>query len=161
MAFILPGLKQAGWWKRVLRCAGVHRASGPWFQNQVLENQKQVMFHACQLHFHLVTNHASLLLLQHRDWLCYACPLSPAVCVNAQGYKHTEKKIQFTVAAFGAVPLDAGRSGIHDMLPPRVTNRINDIYGNTKEVTPTWWSIYRSTYLFPGDIIAIITPNSL
>lgn len=76
------------------------------------------------LHFHLVTNHASLLLPQRRDWLCYVCPLSPAVCVNAQGYKHTEKKkIQFTVAAFGAVPLDAGRSGIHDMLPPRVTEQ--------------------------------------
>lgn len=75
------------------------------------------------LHFHLVTNHASLLLPQRRDWLCYACPLSPAVCVNVQGYKHTEKKIQFTVGAFGAVPLDAGRSGIHDMLPPRVTEQ--------------------------------------
>lgn len=44
------------------------------------------------LHFHLFTNHASLRLPQRRDWLCYACPLSPAVCVNAQGYKHTEKK---------------------------------------------------------------------
>lgn len=161
MAFILPGLKQAGWWKRVLRCAGVHRASGPWFQNQVLENQKQVMFHACQLHFHLVTNHASLLLLQHRDWLCYACPLSPAVCVNAQGYKHTGKKNPVHRGSIWCSTTGRRTHGIHDMLPPRVTNRINDIYGNTKEVTPTWWSIYRSTYLFPGGIIAIITPNLL
>lgn len=51
VVFSLPGLIQPGRWKRVLRCAGVHRASGPWFQNPGFEKQKQVTFHACQLPF--------------------------------------------------------------------------------------------------------------
>lgn len=114
------------------------------------------------LHFHLFTNHASLRLPQRRDWLCYACPLSPAVCVNAQGYKHTEKKKssslwQHLVQYHWTQDAQEFTTCYHQ----EWLNRINDIYGNTKEVTPMWWSIYRSTYLYPSGIIAIITPNLL
>lgn len=140
-----------------------------WFQNQVLENQKQVTFHACQLPFVMskffFTSILSPCFLRPATVLRLAVlclsPFSSCLykCSNLQA--HRKKKSNSLWQHLVQYHWTQDAQEFTTCYQQEWLNRSNGIYGNTKEVTPTWWSIYRSTYPYPSGIITIITPNLL